>query len=166
MLNAIANTLEHQRRDILAIARAIPDEPCDRLLAGLPYSPCWIVGHLCLADRLQTGSLIGGRREATEDGHFEEFGPGSDISQARANMTARFGSWSAAIDAAAATHTDLLKALRAADPDRLSKPHPIEPVRAYFPTLADNMAYAVWHEGHHGGQLRAWIHAARHEDAI
>jgi hypothetical protein len=26
--------------------------------------------------------------------------------------------------------------------------------------------YIVWHEGDHGGQLRAWIHAARHADLI
>lgn len=161
MPEPIARVLEYERRATLDLARTIPDRACDARPAGLAQSPCWIVCHLGLADARQHGTLTIGK-PGGEDGYLQQFGPGSNIARGREHMLARYGSWFDAIDAVAAGHARLLDAVRAADPARLAGPHPNERLRDIFPTLADNIAYAVWHEGHHGGQLRAWAHAARH----
>lgn len=165
MLEPITRVLEYERRATLDLARTIPDAACDARPAGLAQSPCWIVCHLGLADARQHGTLTVGK-PGGDDGYFQQFGPGSDLARAREHMLARYGSWHAAIDAVAAGHTRLLDAVRAADPVRLAAPHPNERVRDIFPTLGDNLAYAVWHEGHHGGQLRAWAHAARYASIV
>lgn len=164
MLDAVANCLAHDRRANLDLARAIPDAVCDRRPAGLIQSPCWIVCHLGLADTLQHAALTTGTRP--RDAYFDQFGPESDHARAREHMLDRYGSWPAAIDAVAAIHARLVDAIRTADPGRLAAPHPVESIRAWFPTLNDHLMYIVWHEGNHGGQLRAWIHAARHADLI
>ena len=161
MLDSIIRCLEHDRAANLAIARGIPGDVCDALPAGLAQSPCWIVCHFALADTRQHAAFTGRAPDSGDDAFFVEFGPGSHDGPARERMIARFGSWPGAIDAAEASHRRLLDALRAADPAVLTAPHPSERARVYFPTLADNLAYACWHEGNHGGQLRAWLHAAR-----
>lgn len=161
MLGPIAGTLEYERAENLKLARSIPGDICDRLPAGLVQSPCWIVCHFCLADTLQRESITSDA-PGFDKAFFDEFGPESDFAMAREHMNARFGSWSDAIEAAAASHAKLVDAVRNADLDRLLAPHPNERVREWFPTLASNISYALWHEGNHGGQLRAWIHAAKH----
>lgn len=161
MLRSIADTLERERAATLDLARTVPEAVCDALPAGLAQSPCWIVCHIGLADARQRGTLTTGKPGGDDDGYFQEFGPGSDVSHARERMAARYGSWPAAIEAVAANHARLVDAVRTADPDRLAGAHPNPRVRDFFPTLAHNVAYAVWHEGHHGGQLRAWMRAAR-----
>jgi len=166
MLNSIARMVEYDRKNTLDLARTIPSEVGDRPVAGLPHTPAWIICHLGLADTRQHGTLTTGKPGGDDDGYWQQFGPDSDIARARQHMTARFGSWPAAIEAVAAIHTQLTAALRALDPARLALPHPNERVRAFFPTLADNVAYIPWHEGHHGAQLRAWVNAARHEGAL
>jgi len=165
MLEPIARTLAYDRSENLKLARSVPEDICDQLPAGLAQSPCWIVCHLCLADTLQHESLTS-NTPGFDNAFFAEFGPGSDTTMARALMNARFGSWSDAINAAAASHAKLVDAIRNAEMDRLLAPHPNERVRAWFKTLADNICYAVWHEGNHGGQLRAWIHAAKHANLL
>ena len=161
MIEALIRTLQYDRSENLNLARSIPESVCDQLPAGLKQSPCWIVCHLCLADTRQAGSLTTGKPVGDDDGFFEEFGPSSDLTKARQHMNTRFGSWSYAIDAAEQSHKRLTDAITAADPQALSQPHPNEKVREWFPTLNDNLTYAAWHEGNHGGQLRAWVHVAR-----
>src|SRR5690606_5348131 len=124
--DVIARSLEHDRRNNLELARTIPEDICDQRPAGLMQSPCWIICHLCLADTRQHGSLTTGKPGGDDDGFFKDFGPDSDIELARQHMTARFGSWPAAIQAAAASHARLVEAIRTADPDRLAAPHPNE----------------------------------------
>lgn len=165
LLAPIARTLEYDRAENLKLARSIPEAVCDQRPAGLVQSPCWIVCHLCLADTLQHDSLTSNTPQLDKI-FFAEFGPESDTSRARELMSARFGSWSDAIEAAAASHSKLVDAIRGAELEHLLAPHPNDRVREWFPTLADNIAYAVWHEGNHGGQLRAWIHAAKHADLL
>lgn len=164
MLDTIARGIAHDRNENLALARSIPEGVCAERPAGLVQSPCWIVCHLGLADTLQHASIATGKRERGE--YFAQFGPESDLSKAREHMIARFGSWRNAIDAVAATHAKLLDAIRNTDPAAPAKPHPVEQIRQWFPTLGDHLMYIVWHEGNHGGQLRAWIHAARHAGLI
>lgn len=165
MLDTIARSLAYDRAENLALARTIPEAVCDQRPAGLPQSPCWIVCHLGLADSRQRASITTGKADHDE-AYWHEFGPDSDTTKARQHMNARFGSWHQAIDAAAATHARLTEAIRNADPVKLAQPHPNESIREYFPTLNDGLIYASWHEGNHGGQLRAWIHAARHAGLI
>lgn len=160
LLEAIARSLEHDRNETLKIARTIPDAACAQQPAGLKQSPCWIVCHLALADTLQLASLTTGKRDRGQ--LFDDFGPTSDLSKSHEHMTAHFGTWHNAIDAAAATHTKLTAAIRHADTEQLAKPHPVDSIREWFPTLNDHLCYILWHEGNHGGQLRAWTHAAKH----
>ncbi|MFK7884389.1 MAG: DinB family protein [Phycisphaerales bacterium] len=159
-IQSIARSIEYDRNETLKLARAIPELVCDRQPAGLIQSPCWIICHLGLADTLQLASLTTGTRERGD--YFEQFGPNSDHAKAREHMNSHFGSWHQAIDAVADMHAKLVKAIRDADADALAKPHPAESIREWFPTLNDHLMYIIWHEGNHGGQLRAWIHAAQH----
>lgn len=166
MLELIARTLEHERRANLDIARKIQPEHCARRPADLAQSPCWIICHLCLADTLQTLDLLGQPDSKEDRVFFDEFGPDSNPNRALELMNARFGSWPAAITAASDSHRNLCQAIRECDAATLIQPHPQMHLRQYFATLADQIAYIIWHEGNHGGQLRAWLHAARHANLM
>lgn len=163
-IQSIARSIEYDRNETLKLARTIPENICDQHPAGLVQSPCWIVCHLGLADTLQLASLSTGTRERGD--YFDQFGPASDHAKAREHMNTRFGSWHQAIDAVADMHAKLVEAIRQSDADKLAEPHPAESVREWFPTLNDHLMYIVWHEGNHGGQLRAWLHAAHHAGLV
>lgn len=160
----IIETLRHERAEAIKIARSIPEQHCATQAGGLAQSPAWIVCHYYLADSLLSQNLgvVPGDMQML----FEDVGPGSDLSRAGEAMRTHFGSWAGAIDAAETSHAALLEAIAAASPAALSAPHPSEIAREYFPTVGHNLVYMVWHEGNHGGQLRAWMHAARHGGLI
>jgi|GEM_PF-609301 len=160
----IIETLRYERAEAIKIAQPIPEQHCTVQAGGLAQSPAWIVCHLYLADNLLSQNL--GVVPGDMQKLFEDVGPGSDLSRAGEAMQAHFGGWLGAIEAATASHAALLEAIAAASPESLATPHPSEVAREYFPTVGHNLVYNVWHEGNHGGQLRAWMHAARHEGLI
>lgn len=155
----IIETLRYERAEAIKIARSIPEQHCAVQAGGLAQSPAWIVCHLYLADNLLSQNL--GVVPGDMQQLFEDVGPGSDLSLAGDAMRTHFGGWSNSIEAASASHAALLEAIASASPESLAAPHPNEAARAYFPTVGHNLVYNVWHEGNHGGQLRAWVHAAR-----
>lgn len=156
----IIETLRHERAEAIKIARSIPEQHCAALAGGLAQSPAWIVCHFYLADNLLSQNL--GVVPGDMQKLFEDVGPGSDVSRAGEAMRTHFGSWPGAIEAAETSHRALLEAIAAASLELLASPHPSEIAREYFPTVGHNLVYMIWHEGNHGGQLRAWMHAARH----
>lgn len=160
----IIETLRHERAEAIKIARSIPEQHCAAQAGGLAQSPAWIVCHFYLADNLLSQNL--GVVPGDMQKLFEGVGPGSDVTRAGEAMRTHFGTWTGAIEAAEMSHRALLEAIAAASPELLAAPHPSEAARAYFPTVGHNLVYNVWHEGNHGGQLRAWMHAARHEGLI
>lgn len=155
----IIETLRHERAEAIKIAQSIPEEHSSTQAGGLAQSPAWIVCHLYLADNFlgQNLGVVPGDLQKL----FEDVGPGSDLSKAGQAMRTHFGNWNGAIEAAANSHKALLEAISNATPELLASPHPREAAREFFPTVGHNLVYMVWHEGNHGGQLRAWMHAAR-----
>ncbi|MGD1915960.1 MAG: DinB family protein [Phycisphaerales bacterium] len=164
MRDLIIETLRYERAEALKIARSVPDGIVAARPGGLAQSPAWIVCHLYLADNLlgKHLGLVPGDMQAL----FEDVGPGSDLDRAGEALHTHFGGWGAAIDAAANSHRALLEAIAAISEAAWAAPHPKESVREYFPTIGHNVVYNVWHEGNHGGQLRAWMHAARYEGVL
>lgn len=160
----IIETLRYERAEVIKIARSIPEQHCAAQAGGLAQSPAWIVCHLYLADNLLSQNL--GVVPGDMQKLFEDVGPGSDVSRAGEALRTHFGSLAGAIEAAEMSHRALLEAITAASPELLASPHPSEIARQYFPTVGHNLVYMVWHEGNHGGQLRAWMHAAKHEGLI
>lgn len=155
----LIETLRYQRAEALKIARCIPEQQCAARAGGLAQSPAWIVCHLYLADNLLSqnlGVVPGDMQEL-----FKDVGPGSDVSRAGEALQTHFGTWTETVEAATTSHAALLEAVAAASLELLAAPHPNEIARRYFPTVGHNLVYNVWHEGNHGGQLRAWMHAAR-----
>ena len=164
MRDLIVETLRYERAETLKIARSLPADVVARRPGGLAQSPAWIVSHLYLADNLlgKNLGLVPGDMQSL----FKAVGPGSDVDRAGEAMATQFGTWTNAIDAAAGSHRALLDAIAGVSEADWSAPHPSENARAYFPTLGHNVVYNVWHEGNHGGQLRAWMHAARQAELI
>ena len=160
----IVDTLQYERAETLKIARSIPETVVAVRPGGLAQSPAWIVCHLYLADNLlgKNLGLVPGDMQSL----FKDVGPGSDVDRAGDALRTHFGGWSAAIESAANSHRALLDAIASLSDAAWTAPHPSENVREYFPTLGHNVVYNVWHEGNHGGQLRAWMHAARHEGLL
>lgn len=159
MRELIIDTLRYERAENLKIARSMPEDIVAQRPAGLSQSPAWIVCHLYLADNLLGKSLglVPGDMQAL----FKDVGPGSDVDRAGEAMVTHFGGWLNAIDAATHSHEALLESIVGVSDEAWSAPHPNENARSYFPTIGHNVVYNVWHEGNHGGQLRAWVHAAR-----
>ena len=164
MRSRIIETLRYERAEALKIARTVPESHAAERVAGLSQSPAWIVCHLYLADNMlgkHLGMVPGDMRQLMKD-----VGPESDVSRAGEAMRTHFGSFEGAIAAATRSHEALLEAVEKASQSTLDAPHPSEHARAYFPTLGHNLVYNVWHEGNHGGQLRAWMHAAKQAGLI
>lgn len=159
MRQLIIDTLRYERAETLTLAKTLPEGVVGERPGGLAQSPAWIVCHLYLADNLLAKSL--GLAPGDTRALLEDVGPGSDVGRARQALATHFGTWSNAIESATTSHESLLEAISAVSDESWSSPHPNAPVRAYFPTLGHNVVYNVWHEGNHGGQLRAWLHAAR-----
>ncbi|MEQ8316312.1 MAG: DinB family protein [Phycisphaerales bacterium] len=164
MRNLIIETLRYERAENLKIARSLPEGTVARRPGGLAQTPAWIVCHFYLADNLLGKSL--GLVPGDMQGLFKEVGPGSDVDRAGEALATHFGTWTNAIDAAANSHEALLGAIAGVSDEAWAAPHPNENARSYFPTIGHNVVYNVWHEGNHGGQLRAWMHAARHEGLL
>ena len=164
MREDIVNVLRYERAETLKIARSLPEDIVAKRPGGLAQSPAWIVCHLYLADSLLGGNvgLVPGDMTAL----FRDVGPDSDIDRAGEALATHFGGWGAAIDAAANSHRALLDAIARLSEADWAATHPSDEAREYFPTIGHNVVYTVWHEGNHGGQLRAWVHAARHEGLL
>ncbi|MEO1007371.1 MAG: DinB family protein [Planctomycetota bacterium] len=159
-LDLLLDSLRYDRTATLELAASVPEPHCGTRAGGVGQTPAWIVAHLHLADSRQ-GLRYGVEPVCDLDGLMRDVGPASDLDRAADAVRTHFGDWAGAIRASTESHARLLAAIAAAPEELLLGPHPAEEVREWFPTLAHNLVYAVWHEGNHGGQLRAWMHAAR-----
>ena len=121
---------------------------------GLINHPAWSLGHLVSATH-EVCKLIG-VESSLPDGWAEKFGagkpPNPDVAQnpSKEELLAEFR----------ACHERVSQALPTLDADILSKTHPDEGTRKYFPTLGDHLTYMMTaHEMDHLGQVAAWRRA-------
>lgn len=157
MIVAIANQLAGQRAKVIERARGLPEHRLADQPAHLVNHAAWTLAHLHFMDRLLLSILGKGTVEVPLMRHF---GPGSVPQGNLDAWRAQFGSLNGCIEKLSAGHAAAMDAVRSLTADDLARPTKDEPARAMFPTLGDVLAYMLWHEGYHAGQLSQWCRAA------
>ena len=121
---------------------------------GLINHPAWSLGHLVKSAH-DCCSLIG-VDSTLPDGWDETFKagtpptPDAGASPAKEDLLRELRG----------VHARLAEALPGVEASALAAPHPIEPVRQYFPTVGDQIVYSMTaHEMDHLGQIAAWRRA-------
>jgi uncharacterized damage-inducible protein DinB len=157
MIEHLCNQLATQRIQTLARISQAPEGWLFLQPGGLVNHPAWTLAHLHLADQLVLLSL----GQSTLDIELmEHFGPGSRPAQEKAAWTRFFSSRDDAVTKVREGHTRALAVVRALPAESVNQPTPHEPSRDSFPKIGDLLAYMLWHEGYHAGQVSQWRRAA------
>src|SRR5262245_7685562 len=113
-------------------------------------TPAWIIGHLCVVADFGA-RLLGMPMTCPKEWHAS-YGLGSD--PAKPAVTPTKAELMACLEA---QHARLSEAVSQATPEQLAAGHPVEIVKAAFPTVGDLLLHLMSsHPMLHLGQLSAW----------
>lgn len=157
MLEHVCNQLMTQRIQTLARIQAVPEDWLFMQPGGLTNHPAWELGHLHHSDEIVCHVLAGRGVDQTVMQHF---GQGSTPTQDPAVWKRVFGSRDAAVERVRAVHVEAVALMRALSAQRLEEAPSVDRARAAFPKIGDMVAYMLWHEGYHAGQVSQWRRAA------
>jgi len=156
MLDHVCNQLITQRIQTLARIQAVPEAWMFLQPGGLVNHPAWELGHLHCSDQIVAKVL--GNRDVDQT-VLQNFGQGSTPTQDTGVWTRVFGTRDRAIDRVRTLHAEVVGMMRALTPQRLEEAPSVERARAAFPKIGDMVAYMLWHEGYHAGQVSQWRRA-------
>lgn len=156
MLDHVCNQLITQRIQTLARIQAVPEAWMFLQPGGLVNHPAWELGHLHHSDEVVARVLAG--REVNQT-VMEHFGQGSTPTQDPAVWLTVFGSRDRAIERVRTLHSEVVGMMRGLTAERMEEAPSVERARAAFPKIGDMVAYMVWHEGYHAGQVSQWRRA-------
>lgn len=157
MIDHVCNQLMTQRIQTLARIQAVPEAWMFLQPGGLTNHPAWQLGHLHHVDEVAARVLAGREVDQTIMQHF---GQNSTPTPDPAIWTRVFGSRDAAMARVRGLHVEVVGLIRGLSPARLEEAPEVERARAAFPKIADMVAYMLWHEGYHAGQVSQWRRAA------
>jgi hypothetical protein len=121
---------------------------------GLINHPAWSLGHLVNSGHACCGLI--GVESSLPDGWAESYGMGGKPDPDQAANPSK----DELLERHRAFHARISEALPDVDAAVLAQRHPKEPVRAYFPTVGDQIVFMLTaHEMDHLGQMAAWRRA-------
>lgn len=156
MLEHICNQLMTQRVATLARIGAIPEAMLFVQPAALMNHPAWTLGHLRFVDAL-TEEALGG--PAVDPRLMEHFGTGSRPSREETEWRRVFGDLPSALEMVRRSQGQALERARTMTAGDLAAANRHAQTRDAFPTPGDLVAYLLWHEGYHAGQVSQWRRA-------
>jgi hypothetical protein len=137
--------------------RLVKDLSDDQMCAqphGVVNHPAWSLGHLAVAADAAGGVL--GLSSELPAGWAETFKTGGTPAPDKS----LFPNKDEILGVLEAQHARVARALSAADPAALVRPHPNEKRRSHFPTVGDFAIFLMTaHEMDHLGQIAAWRRA-------
>lgn len=121
---------------------------------GVVNHAAWSLGHLVVVSNSLAKTL--GLESTIPEGWEAPFATGGTPSADQS----LYPSKEEILDALKAQHARVSDALQNTDPATFAEPHPVEKMRAYFPTVGDYVIFLVTsHEAGHLGQIAAWRRA-------
>ena len=152
MPGGLAWALIQARKQTLFLAADIPaSAACGQTVPGEQH-PCWILGHLLLADTYLLHML--GVEELSTDFNalLASYGPGAVPGPERE----RYDTIGALLSRLREIGEERLVAVSRMTPEELLRPLPDPVLVQVQPTIAHHISTMIYHEGYHGGQLAAW----------
>ena len=143
--------------NLIVAEMMVKDVPNNLMVAqphGLINHPSWNLWHLVInGDRV---CQLLGVKSSVPEGWTERFKAASPPTV----DASKYPPKDELLDALRAVHRSLGDELPGIDQSVLDQPHPVEGARPYFPTLGDQVVYAMTaHEMDHLGQIAAWRRA-------
>lgn len=153
--HAALDFFHHHLTTLEKLLDGVPDERWAEQPGGIRNHPAWTVPHLCMG--IEFGLAMLGK-----DGFCpEDWGPLTGGGSTPHTDRAAYPHASAAIEHYRKGHDLLTMAVKDASPEALAAENPIEPARAFFPTVGHGILYVTtMHDAHHQAQLIAWKRAA------
>ncbi|MEM9082222.1 MAG: DinB family protein [Planctomycetota bacterium] len=146
----LLGSLDNARRQTLRLVDDLTEEQFFAKTKNSMHNAAWTVGHLMFFDTY-IADLFSPEDVTIADRWAAAFGPGSTPNDAisnadKAELLAQLDRY----------RMIMLAAVGMLHEQDLNEPNPDASTRTNLPTIRDLLAYTLWHEAYHAGQLSSW----------